>query len=121
MENVTLKRTMLATHFLLHDEDGTTGPVCRSFQNYSDATAFLDDMEKALLKNASSAQIYNENPIFQCQYALINLKWSGTTFIMRRGSDDWQALVDRVGCAWTAKANGELNVVEFVIEVKFKN
>lgn len=116
---------MLATHFLIQDEDGQTGPVCRTFQNYPNASAFLEDMEKACSIDSSSAQIANEmrgleTPISRYQYAVIHLKWSGTRFVMRRGSDDWQALVDRVGCAWTAKANGELQAVEFVIEVEFK-
>lgn len=126
IETVGRKDTMLATYFLIHDEESRTGTVCRTFQLYRNATAFLDDMEKACSIDEFYAQIASEmpeleEPIFRYSYAMIHLKWSGATFVMRRGTDDWQALVDRVGCAWTAKANGELSTVEFVIEVEFKD
>lgn len=52
--------------------------------------------------------------------AVVFLRWSGVSFVIRRGTDDLQALIDRVGCAWRAKNQGELRTFEFEIEVTLK-
>lgn len=114
-----------ATYFLVQDES-QTGPWCVPFQNFGTTTAFIEAMERACSLDASSAQIASEMsrlnvPIFHHQYALVHLKWSGVKFMMRRGSDDWKALADRIEYAWAAKGHGELGALEIVIEVKLRS
>lgn len=122
-----LSHNFLATYFLVQDEDGDgdSPQICVSFSNYPDASAFIDAMAKICGTDDSVAQIAQEMAemgaqMYRHEYALVHLEWSGITFKVRRDSGDWQALVDRVGCAWTAKRNGELKTVEFKISVKLK-
>lgn len=65
-------------------------------------------------------QLSSEMPELYRRYAIsavVRLRWSNVSFVIRRGTDDLQALVNRVGCAWRAKDQGKLDTFEFAIEV----
>ena len=68
-----------------------------------------------------SKQFLDEMPILQRRYAVVQLEWSQVEFVIRAHRDeDLQALMNRVGCAWRAKAQGDLTVFEFEIRVTLK-
>lgn len=68
-------------------------------------------------------QITRDMPPFQRRQvtsAVVHLRWSGVSFVIRLGANDLQALMDRVGCAWSAKNKGELHTFEFQIDVSLR-
>jgi len=112
---------MLATYFLVtSSESGNPRePVCIPFEFYRDADDFLDKMEDKF-GDETSRQICNEMPSLSRQYAVVRLNWSGVSFVIRRGTQELQALDYRVLCAWNAKDDGELAMIEFEISVTLK-
>lgn len=117
---------MLASYFLVtaSEENHRREPVCIPFNFFETTDAFLDAMEEGLgflERDGSSMQLYNEMSTLRRRYAVVHLKWSGVCFVIRRGTDDLQALVNRVRCAWAAKDRGELDLFEFKIGVTLKD
>jgi hypothetical protein len=112
---------MLSTYFLVTSSESLNPrePVCIPFDFFKDADDFLDKMEEKLGDEASR-QLYNEMPILTQRYAVVRLNWSGVSFVIRRGKPDLQALDYRVFCAWNAKDDGELPMIEFEIGVTLK-
>lgn len=115
---------MLASYFLVTaSEDHHREAVCIPFNFFETTDEFLDAMEEGLSLpggDDSSMQLYNEMSTLRRRYAVVHLKWSGVCFVIRRGTDDLQALVNRVRCAWAAKDRGELELFEFKIGVTLK-
>lgn len=112
---------MLATYFLVTSSESPSPrePVCIPFEFYRDSDDFLDKMEEKFGDEASR-QLYNEMPSLSRRYAVVRLNWSGVSFLIRRGKPDLQALDYRVFCAWKAKDDGELTMIEFEIGVTLK-
>lgn len=52
-------------------------------------------------------------------YAVVTLPWSSTktAFMIRPDTDDLNALLDRLGCAWAAQEQGKLDMLELEVEV----
>lgn len=112
---------MLATYFLVTSSviDNPEEPVCIPFTFYHDADEFLNQMEEHV-GDAVSSQLYNDMPYLNRCYAVVHLNWSGVSFVIRRGKEDLHALENRVICAWNAKDEGGLNMIEFEIGVTLK-
>ncbi|KAJ5678454.1 uncharacterized protein N7477_004087 [Penicillium maclennaniae] len=112
---------MLATYFLVTSSefDNPQEPVCVPFEFYHDADDFLNKMENKA-GDAVSQQLLSEMVCLNRCYAVVHLNWSGVSFVIRRGGQDLQALENRVICAWNAKDEGALNMIEFEIGVTLK-
>ncbi|KAJ5573423.1 uncharacterized protein N7459_007850 [Penicillium hispanicum] len=113
----------MATYFLVQEEDNPMEPVCVPFESFTSSTSFLKRMEEECgiwEVDETSRQLFDDMPILRRRYAVVHLKWSGARFVIRRDSDDLQALVNRVGYAWKAKDQGQLGVFEFEIGVTLK-
>ncbi|KAJ5363802.1 uncharacterized protein N7496_009515 [Penicillium cataractarum] len=113
----------LATYFLVQEHGSQREPVCvpfRNFEDYNTTDEFLDEMEKRCCceHEPSMLQLFEE--VRQFSHAVVLLQWSGVSFVMRRETDDLQSLANRIGCAWRAKGEGELQTFEFVIRVTLK-
>lgn len=106
------------------DNDGQLQHVCVPFEIFQNADRFLDRMaEKMAEFDPVWRQISRDVPQFQRRHAtsaVVYLRWSDVSFVIRRGTDDLQALIDRVSCAWQAKSQGVLHMFEFEIEVNVK-
>lgn len=106
------------------DTDGQPQHVCVPFEIFQNADRFLDRMSEKMAEfDPVWRQISSDMPQLQRRHAtsaVVYLRWSGVSFVIRRGTDDLQALIDRVGCAWTAKNQGALRTFEFEIEVSLK-
>ncbi|KAJ5309457.1 Heat shock protein DnaJ N-terminal [Penicillium atrosanguineum] len=112
---------MLATYFLVtsSESDNPQEPVCVPFEFFHDADDFLNKMEDKAGATVSK-QLYSEMACLNRCYAVVHLNWSGVSFMIRRGKPDLQALENRVICAWNAKDEGTLNMIEFEIGVTLK-
>ncbi|KAJ6119242.1 hypothetical protein N7523_003522 [Penicillium sp. IBT 18751x] len=112
---------MLATYFLVTSSelDNPQEPVCVPFEFYHDADDFLNKMENKVGDKVSQ-QLLSEMACLNRCYAVVHLNWSGVSFVIRRGGQDLQALENRVICAWNAKDEGALNMIEFEIGVTLK-
>lgn len=112
----------LATYFLVQEQGSQGEPVCvpfRNFEDYKTSDEFLDEMEKRCCEHdPSMLQLFED--VWKFSHAVVLLQWSGVSFVMRRETDDLQSLANRIGCAWRAKENGELQAFEFVIRVTLK-
>jgi hypothetical protein len=113
----------LATYFLVQEQGSQGEPVCvpfRNFEDYKTSDEFLDEMEKRCCEHdPSTLQLFEG--VWKFSHAVVLLQWSGVSFVMRRETDDLQSLANRIGCAWRAKENGELQAFEFVIRVTLKD
>lgn len=111
-----------STYFLIrtahHDQPE---PVYAAFTHYSSASALLDALANKIYEaDEVEKQLHRENPGLQCPRAIsavVCLRWSGVSFMIRRGTNDLQAILHRVECAWKAKEQGHLDELEFVIDV----
>ncbi|KAJ5156999.1 uncharacterized protein N7482_008099 [Penicillium canariense] len=113
----------LATYFLVREDRSRREPVCVPFHNFEESQTtddFLDEMEKRCRfeHDGSLLQLFADIP--HCSYAVVLLRWSGVSFVMRRETDDLQSLMNRIGCAWRAKEEGELQAFEFAVEVTLR-
>ena len=122
-DDKTATQNALATFFLVQEENSSMEPVCVSFENYTSSTNFLQRMEEACgiwSVDETSRQLFEDMPMLRRRYGVVHLKWSGARFVIRRESDDLQALRDRLGCAWMARDRGQLTALEFEIGVTLK-
>lgn len=113
----------LATCFLVQEEGSQDGPVCVPFQNFEDyptTDEFLNAMEKKCCYEHEPSRLQLFENVPQFSRAAISLQWSEVSFVMRRETDDLKSLANRIGCAWRAKEQGELQTFEFVIRVTLK-
>ena len=113
----------LSTYYLVQAENSQMEPVCVLFETFESSTNFLERMEEACgiwSVDETSRQIFDDMPILRRRYAVVHLKWSGARFVIRRDSDDLQALVERIGAAWLARTQGKLNVFDLEIGVMLK-
>lgn len=101
------------------ESDNPQEPVCVPFEFYHDANDFLNKLEDKA-GNTVCQQLFSEMPCLKRCYAVVYLNWSGVSFVIRRGKQDLQALENRVICAWNAKDEGALNMIEFEIGVTLK-
>lgn len=113
----------LATYFLVQEDGSQSESVCvpfRNFEDYRTTNDFLDEMEKRCCyeHEPSRLQLFEDVPQFS--HAAVLLQWSGVSFVMRRETEDLKSLANRIGCAWRAKEQGELQTFEFVIRVTLK-
>ena len=123
LKNATLSPNERATFFLVKDDSSQMEPVCVSYREFRSSSAFIKTMEdKSGIFDSedASSQFFDDMPCLRGRYAVVRLKWSGATFVIRRNSDDLQALENRVICAWMAKEKGELDSFEFEIQVTIK-
>lgn len=118
-----------ATYFLVRsaDDTGPQEPVCVPFEiNQNDNTdRFLDRMADKLDETDTEVwdQLSREMPALRRRRAvsaIVHLRWSKVSFVIRRGTGDLQALLNRVGSAWRAKQQGELSTFEFGIELTLR-
>lgn len=92
----------------------------RNFEDYHTTDEFLDEMEKRCCCEHEPSMLQLFEDVRQFSHAMVLLQWSGVSFVMRRETDDLQSLAHRIGCAWRAKGEGELQAFEFVIRVTLK-
>ncbi|KAJ5893305.1 hypothetical protein N7495_004996 [Penicillium taxi] len=121
---VTGQDQIQSTFFIVCEEHGLTDRVCVPFDFFHSANYFIRKMEEycGISDNADvHMQIHAEMPSLKSRYAVVYLMWSGVHFVVRPNSaTDWQALTDRLECAWKAQNSGKLNVFEFEIHVVLK-
>jgi len=113
----------LATYFLVQEYGSQNAPVCvpfRNFEDYRTTNDFLDEMEKRCCCEYDPPLLQLFEGVRQFSHAVVLLQWSGVSFVMRRETDDLRSLANRIGCAWRAKEEGELQTFEFVIRVTLK-
>lgn len=113
----------LATYFLVQEDGSQREPVCvpfRNFEDYHTTDEFLDEMEKRCCCEHEPSMLQLFEDVRQFSHAVVLLQWSGVSFVMRRETDDLQSLANRIGCAWRAKGEGQLETFEFVIRVTLK-
>ena len=113
----------LATYFLVQEEGSQNEPVCVPFQNFEDyrtSDEFLNVMEKKCCYEHEPSRLQLFENVPQFSHAAVSLQWSGVSFVMRRETDDLKSLANRIGCAWRAKEQDELQTFEFVIRVTLK-
>ncbi|KAJ5106138.1 hypothetical protein N7456_002813 [Penicillium angulare] len=119
-QNETLRGNQRATYFLVKSNiSSLLSPVCVPFSSFKSSTDFINQlMAKCLPRGLpvnDSEEYFNDiRP-----YATITLPWSSskTPFVLRPDTDDLEALMARLGCAWTAQEQGKLQLFEFEVEV----
>lgn len=117
-----------ATYFLVRSADDTCPqePVYVPFEIYQNDNTdrFLDRMtDKLDAADKVWGQLSREMPALRRRNtvsAMVYLRWSKVSFVIRRGTGDLQALLNRVGYAWRAKQQGELSTFEFGIELTLR-
>ncbi|KAJ5278612.1 hypothetical protein N7478_003984 [Penicillium angulare] len=119
-QNGTLRGSQLATYFLVKSNiSSLLTPVCVPFSTFKSSTDFINQLvakclPRGLSVNDSEEQFHDMQP-----NAVITLPWSSskTPFVLRPDTDDLEALMARLSCAWTAQEQGKLQMFGFEVEV----